>query len=54
MRGASVAVFGCYQSSLLIFSGNWPWKSVFMLSLYVVFLALFIAVLVMSVSFLVF
>ena len=54
VRGASVAVFGCCLFSLLIFSGNRPWKCIFMSSLYVVFLALFIAVLVMSVSSLVF
>ena len=54
MRGASAAVLGCCQPSLLIFSGNRPWKCVFMSSLYVAFLALFIAVLFMSVSFLVF
>ena len=54
VRGASVAVLGCCLSSLLIFSGNRPWNCIFMSSLYVVFLALFIAVLIMSVSSLVF
>ena len=53
MSGVRVAGLRSCQSSLLIFSGNQPWKCIFMSSLYVVFLASFIAVLVMFVSFLV-